>query len=80
MLIFQASSAGADEVDDSVRDMWKTIETDPNIPPILTMPGLQSSTELVNLNARNLEKMTENPADFLENVHSKLCILRFPIE
>lgn len=43
--LFQISSN--DEVDDSVRDMWKTIITDSNIPPLLTMPGLQSATELV---------------------------------
>lgn len=36
-----------DDVDDSVRDMWKAIQTDPNIPPLLTMPGIQSPTELV---------------------------------
>ncbi|XP_055317272.1 trafficking protein particle complex subunit 12 [Sitodiplosis mosellana] len=46
---FQALSVQAqteDDVEDSIRDMWKTIQTDSNIPPLLTMPGLQSSTEL----------------------------------
>lgn len=36
-----------DGVDESVRDLWKTITTDPAIPPLLTMPGLLSATELV---------------------------------
>lgn len=40
---------GSDDVDDGVRDMWKAIQTDPNIPPLLTMPGIQSPTELVNV-------------------------------
>lgn len=41
---FQTSSD--DGVDDCVRDLWKNIPTDSNVPPQLTMPGLQSSTEL----------------------------------
>lgn len=41
---------GSDDVDDSVRDMWKANQTDPNIPPLLTMPGIQSPTELVKFN------------------------------
>lgn len=36
-----------DGVDESVRDLWKTITTDPAIPPLLTLPGLLSATELV---------------------------------
>lgn len=41
-----------DDVDDSVRDMWKAIHTDPNIPPLLTMPGIQSPSELVKCHVK----------------------------
>lgn len=46
LIVFQSTSN--DDVDDGVRDMWKATQTDPNIPPLLTMPGIQSPTELVH--------------------------------
>lgn len=51
-----------DGVDESVRDLWKTITTDPAIPPLLTMPGLLSASELVliyRLNMFSIEKLSK---------------------
>lgn len=36
-----------DDVPNEIRDMWKIISNDSNIPPLLTMPGILSQNELV---------------------------------
>lgn len=36
------------KVPDNVKDMWAPPHTEPGIPPLLTMPGVQSPNDLVN--------------------------------
>lgn len=36
------------KVADEVKDMWAPPHTEPGIPPLLTMPGVQSPNDLVN--------------------------------
>lgn len=37
------------KVPDDVKDMWAPPHTEPGIPPLLTMPGVQSPNDLVNI-------------------------------
>lgn len=47
IILFQAMPT-EDGVSNEIRDMWKTIATDSSIPPLQTMPGILSQTELVS--------------------------------
>lgn len=44
-----AHSDSEELISDSVKDCWEPAEVEIGIPPILTMPGVQLATELVNV-------------------------------
>lgn len=67
-----------DGVDESVRDLWKTITTDLAIPPLLTMPGLLSATELVliyHLNMFSIEQLWNLWFNFIARSGKSRCDL-----